>query len=99
MKPSVRLELEGKTIELEDKLELELPHPNLPKAMCLPEEIERGKFYRFQIEGWKIFPFQTAILLYPKGSENPVASIEITEQTAFLLGRVYTRGEYYVRSS
>jgi len=89
----VILEIEGKRVRLEDKLELKLE--------CLPKKIENGKFYEFFVEGWRIFPFQKPILLFSIGDyHNPLASIEITEQTAYMLaGGVFTKGQYYVRKT
>ena len=87
----IGLEIEGKRIELEDKLELELFNINT-------KEIEEGKFYKFNIKGWKIFPFQKPIPLFVKDDSYIIASIDIIEQTAFLLGGlINTKGEYYVR--
>jgi len=64
----------------------------------LPEEIKRGKFYKFNIDGYVIFPIGRSIPLFEEGSSEPVASIEITEQINFLLGGLHhTRGEYFVR--
>ena len=64
----------------------------------LPEKIERDKFYKFEISGYVVFPIGKAIHLFEEGASNPVASIEITEQTNFLLGGMTnTKGEYYIR--
>ena len=88
----VILEIEGKRVILEDKLKLSLK--------CLPEKIENEKFYEFSVDGWSIFPFKKPILLFSKGNNIPLASIKITEQTAYLLaGEISTKGKYYVRNT
>lgn len=64
----------------------------------LPERLTRGKFYKFDIEGYVIFPLGIVISLFEEGSSNPAASIEITQQTNYLLGGRYnTNGEFLVR--
>jgi len=94
----IALEIEGIPIKLEERLELDMYNPNIPRDMCLPENLEEGKFYNFHIKGWNIFPLSKPINLFSKGETNQLASIDITEQTTFLLaGNVHTLGKYYTR--
>lgn len=84
----IELTVDGTRIEF--RKELILKH--------LPEEIKRGKFYKFDMKGYVVFPLGRAIPLFVEGSSEQLASIEITEQTNFLLaGSSNTRGEYFVR--
>lgn len=84
---------------IEFRKELILEHPNLADRInrCLPEKLEKGSFYAFDVNGFVFFPFG-AISLFAKDAEHPIASVNITEQTNYILGgHVCTRGEYFVR--
>lgn len=84
------IELVIDSVRIEFRKELTLKH--------LPEELSRSKFYKFDIEGYLVFPLGKAIHLLEEGSSAPAASIEVTEQTNYLLGgRIHTKGEYSVR--
>ena len=94
----IALEIEGIPVKLEERLELDMYNPNIPRDMCLPEKLEEGKFYDFHIRGWNIFPLSKPINLFSKDEKNPLASIDIIEQTTFLLaGNVHTLGKYYTK--
>ena len=95
----IELTVDSTSIEFRKELTLKHSNPSDEQNECLPEEIIKGKFYRFGIKGHIVFPLGKAILLFEGGVKDPLASIEITEQTNFLTGGyVHTRGEYYVRN-
>ena len=95
----VELIVDGARIEFRKGLSLKHLNPLDEQNECLPEEIREGKFYKFGINGYVIFPLGSAIPLIEERVLTPLASIAITEQTNFLLGEhIHTRGEYYVRS-
>ena len=98
MKKGIELTVDETNIKFRKELVLEHFNPTDKLNRCLPEEIKKGSFYKFGIEGYVVFPVGKAIRLFENGSREMVASIEITEQTQFLLGgTVDTRGEYLVR--
>jgi len=76
---------------VEFKRELILPN--------LSEKLNRGRFYKFDINGYIIFPLGESILLFnDERSSSPIACIEIIRQTNYLLGgKPHTQGEYYVK--
>ena len=95
-KMGIELIVDETRIEFKKELVLKVPNPLDTQHECLPEKIEKGKFYKFLINGYKIFPLGKTIQLLIDGEEisKPLANIQITEQTAFLLaGTIKTRGE------
>ncbi len=94
----VELIIDGTRIEFRKDLTLKCPNSIDEENECLPEKIEKGLFYKFDIEGYNIFHIGKAIHLFEEGVRESVASIDITKQTNFLIGgRIHTCGEYYVR--
>jgi len=80
MKEGIELTVDNTRIEF--KRELILEH--------LPEELEKGRFYRFEVRGYVVFPLGRAISLFIKDPQKQIASIEITQQTHYLLAGIYT---------
>ncbi len=90
---SIELIVDGTRIEFRKELSLK----------SLPEKLERGKFYKFEVEGYCVFPLGKSIFLKEetnsRNTSPPLASIEVVEQHIYLLGGIiHTKGEYLVRN-
>ena len=100
MSLELSINLNGREVKIKDRLELGFQDPlNTEEGTCLPETIEVNKFYKFRLRGFCIFPLGETIRLFDRDyPKKPLANIEITQQTVFLLaGSIQTSGEYYIK--